>query len=525
MATAHLPSYGQDTNSFAFVKSEKDKSLIEDPFEPEFSKWFDDAPTVPQQTVQAVQQPVAFSYNNGYHPNFSLWASMNQQANTMGTTSSTTAPSMFNSTVNAPMIPFGGNNGTFSQYALAPGAFSPGSGLVYAIPSTALYQGAYQQPMLVGYANGNYVQNPMNQATGGEMRSSNSQQMPTTSPTTTTSASQSFQPVPQLTGINQGTSQSLSSSPQPQLGMQQSSNMQAQPMMLPNFSFPQQMLVTQFVPYNTQFQQLAKSQTPALGDEASEDRKRPRKERPATRRVRQTRPKVVEAKGAIQCRGKNRKKNSQCRNAALMEYIGPRPIYCAEHIELDPNSFYEKCKSPYQKEPGDKKGCKEVVLKEFGLCYKHFGDLVAELERTHDLEKAREHLERINHHLEALEREASDAKKKDGDLFQRKNKLIPKFQEMKRSMVKCIEHIEQPDRKEAAGDDLSVSAEMFNVHLPVLNLSVSTDDFQTSGSFSSESGASTPEQILEDPSDLSSDSPISGDSLFPEADSVSPLSY
>lgn len=38
-----------------------------------------------------------------------------------------------------------------------------------------------------------------------------------------------------------------------------------------------------------------------------------------------------------------------------MEYIGPRPIYCAEHIELDPNSLYEKCKSPYQKEPGDGK--------------------------------------------------------------------------------------------------------------------------------------------------------------------------
>jgi len=104
--------------------------------------------------------------------------------------------------------------------------------------------------------------------------------------------------------------------------------------------------------------------------------KKKRNQRPFVRKIRQTRPKVVEAKGSVQCKGRNRKKGIQCRNAALMEYIGPRPIYCAEHIELDPLSLYEKCKSPYQKERGDGKGCKEVVLKEFGLCYKHFSDLI-----------------------------------------------------------------------------------------------------------------------------------------------------
>jgi hypothetical protein len=159
-------------------------------------------------------------------------------------------------------------------------------------------------------------------------------------------------------------------------------------------------------------------------------------------RVRQTRPKVVEAKGGKQCGGRNRKKGIQCRNAALMEYIGPRPIYCAEHIDLDPNSLYTKCKSPYQKEPGDNKGCKEVVLKEFGICYKHYPDFVNnELLRTRDIDRARIHLTRTTDLLLQLEREAAAAKKKDGDLYQRKNKLIPKFQEMKKLAAKAIDSI------------------------------------------------------------------------------------
>lgn len=78
-----------------------------------------------------------------------------------------------------------------------------------------------------------------------------------------------------------------------------------------------------------------------------------------------------------------------------MEYIGPRPIYCAEHIELDPKTLYCKCRSSYQKEPGDNKGCKEVVLKEFGLCYKHYSDLVNEIVHSRDYEKAHKHYSRI----------------------------------------------------------------------------------------------------------------------------------
>jgi len=228
-----------------------------------------------------------------------------------------------------------------------------------------------------------------------------------------------------------------------------------QPFQLPQFSpshfantpLPdlQQLGTPQLYQLFAQFQQIIKHQS----EELSDDKKR-RPVRPVVRKVRQTRPKVVEAKGAVQCKGKNRKKGMQCRNAALMEYIGPRPIYCAEHIELDPKSLYEKCKSLYQKEVNDNKGCKEVVLKEFGVCYKHYTDMVVEMIHKRDNEMIRKHHLRITELLIQLEKEASAAKKKDGDLYQRKNKLIPKFQEMKKIINKAVETIDGSRTKEDA---------------------------------------------------------------------------
>jgi len=153
---------------------------------------------------------------------------------------------------------------------------------------------------------------------------------------------------------------------------------------------------------------------------------------------RRVRPKVVPEKGAIQCKGMNRKKNQRCRNAALMEYIGPRPKYCAEHIHLDPDCLHMKCASPYQKIPGDKKGCREVVLKEFGLCHKHYRDSTDKMIGSDGFKLAIEKLERVNELLNKLETEAMKAKKTDADLYQRKNKLIPKFQEMKNILIQHI---------------------------------------------------------------------------------------
>lgn len=228
------------------------------------------------------------------------------------------------------------------------------------------------------------------------------------------------------------------------------------------------------------------------GDELFEEKKRKHSPRPVARRVRQTRPKVVESKGAVQCKGRNRKKGTQCRNAALMEYIGPRPIYCAEHIELDPKSLYEKCKSPYQKDPNDNKGCKEVVLKEFGVCYKHYGDLVAEMIENQEYEQIKKHSERINELLTQLERDAAAAKKKDGDLYQRKNKLIPKFQEMKKQAAKALETLDIPHQNDFQED---LPSELTQLNAPVVldgisvhiveSLSESDDDLSSSQSDSS----------------------------------------
>mmetsp|Transcript_18987 Transcript_18987/g.21149 ORF Transcript_18987/g.21149 Transcript_18987/m.21149 type:complete len:418 (+) Transcript_18987:135-1388(+) len=163
---------------------------------------------------------------------------------------------------------------------------------------------------------------------------------------------------------------------------------------------------------------------------------------PYTRRPRKTRAKVVLSKGAVQCKGRNKKKNERCRNAALMEFIGPRPHYCAEHIEQDPACLYKKCCASYQKIKGDGKRCKEVVLKEFGFCHKHFHEIFTAKSPQEESKDCATMLGRVTELLTDLENEAAAAKKFDADLYQRKHKLIPKFQSMKETLLertKCLQ--------------------------------------------------------------------------------------
>jgi hypothetical protein len=44
-----------------------------------------------------------------------------------------------------------------------------------------------------------------------------------------------------------------------------------------------------------------------------------------------------------QCLGMNVKSRRRCKNTALMEYDGPQPHHCAEHIHLDASACYHKC--------------------------------------------------------------------------------------------------------------------------------------------------------------------------------------
>lgn len=161
-----------------------------------------------------------------------------------------------------------------------------------------------------------------------------------------------------------------------------------------------------------------------------------------TRRTRKLRPKVQLGKGAIQCHGMNRKKGIRCRNAALMEYFGTQPLYCAEHIDQDPECLYTKCKSPFQKVPGDEKGCREVVLKEFGYCHKHFDLYTSRFVGPQGFVLCLQKLKRVEYYLDRLEKEAAHAKGVDPDLYQRKNKLIPKFQEMCAALNKRLMTLE-----------------------------------------------------------------------------------
>lgn len=279
----------------------------------------------------------------------------------------------------------------------------------------------------------------------------------TTTSTTSTSSSKQFNTQQSGYNVQQKNSNASKQSQQFNSNQFNQNHFQFAPNTIPDLH---SLATPQLYQLFAQFQQIIKNQTQSPSSSASslpnslssspvncdhdtnDDKKNKKSVRAPIRRVRQTRPKVVEAKGAVQCKGKNRKKGIQCRNAALMEYIGPRPIYCAEHIELDPKSLYEKCKSSYQKEVGDNKGCKEVVLKEFGVCYKHYTDLIVDLVSKKDVDTVKFHHERIAELLNQLEREASAAKKKDGDLYQRKNKLIPKFQEMKKTINKAVETLE-----------------------------------------------------------------------------------
>eukprot|EP00301_Raphidiophrys_heterophryoidea_P001069 c10532_g1_i1.p1 GENE.c10532_g1_i1~~c10532_g1_i1.p1 ORF type:complete len:623 (-),score=144.31 c10532_g1_i1:276-2144(-) len=147
-----------------------------------------------------------------------------------------------------------------------------------------------------------------------------------------------------------------------------------------------------------------------------------------TRRDKPVRPKVVESKGTLQCLGTNRKKKMRCRNAALMEYIGPRPQFCAEHIALDVNAQYHKCDF---RGPEDSKGCKEIVYKDFSRCYKHFKQWLLDDYKGDDALTRLQALHiRVLELLAQLEQEASVAKHEDSELYQRKSKLIPKYQSM-----------------------------------------------------------------------------------------------
>eukprot|EP01091_Cochliopodium_minus_P008559 TRINITY_DN1964_c0_g2_i2.p1 TRINITY_DN1964_c0_g2~~TRINITY_DN1964_c0_g2_i2.p1 ORF type:complete len:490 (-),score=167.70 TRINITY_DN1964_c0_g2_i2:113-1582(-) len=136
----------------------------------------------------------------------------------------------------------------------------------------------------------------------------------------------------------------------------------------------------------------------------------------------------------IQCLGSSKKKGTQCKNAALLEYIGPRPLYCAEHIEEDKNTLHGKCKCPYFKEKGDGKACKQIILKELVMCYRHFDEVLLNL----TLEKARRQKTLVVEMIKKLRQDSKTFLKTNIDLYQRKSKLLPKYIKLDNILSKFI---------------------------------------------------------------------------------------
>lgn len=118
-------------------------------------------------------------------------------------------------------------------------------------------------------------------------------------------------------------------------------------------------------------------------------------------------------------------------NSALMEYIGERPDYCAEHIDNEPDSIYTKCNIFYEKTTAGTVKCKELVLKDFGFCYKHFDHFLKRFTDLHHYSYLFERLIFIETQLKNLLEEAGTATSAEKYLYQRKYKLISKTESMK----------------------------------------------------------------------------------------------
>eukprot|EP00298_Acanthocystis_sp_HF-20_P007036 c16741_g1_i1.p1 GENE.c16741_g1_i1~~c16741_g1_i1.p1 ORF type:complete len:249 (+),score=62.04 c16741_g1_i1:387-1133(+) len=154
-------------------------------------------------------------------------------------------------------------------------------------------------------------------------------------------------------------------------------------------------------------------------------------------------PSSKKTSDAKRCQAVNKQKNQPCRNLALLDYVGPNPLYCAEHIHLDANSLLQKCSATCF--PGSipkQKVCKEIILKEVGICHKHMKDYLRHCD-LYSYEKLGEQalintqklLDRVNLVLQQLKADASSAKLNDRETFQRKAKLISKYRSIRSSLM------------------------------------------------------------------------------------------
>eukprot|EP00301_Raphidiophrys_heterophryoidea_P001856 c10878_g1_i1.p1 GENE.c10878_g1_i1~~c10878_g1_i1.p1 ORF type:complete len:367 (+),score=71.15 c10878_g1_i1:871-1971(+) len=138
---------------------------------------------------------------------------------------------------------------------------------------------------------------------------------------------------------------------------------------------------------------------------------------------------------SIQCVAWNRKTRTRCGNPALMNYVGSQPQHCSEHIHLDPESIYQKCSVvTIDRDTKRHKYCKEVVLKEVQACFKHMPQHIASAQGLRiengdeALKTTRALIAKLRGLLDDLQKEVNAVKQMDPGEYQRKIKLVPKYQ-------------------------------------------------------------------------------------------------
>eukprot|EP01099_Mayorella_cantabrigiensis_P004412 TRINITY_DN330_c0_g5_i1.p1 TRINITY_DN330_c0_g5~~TRINITY_DN330_c0_g5_i1.p1 ORF type:complete len:315 (-),score=62.00 TRINITY_DN330_c0_g5_i1:64-885(-) len=143
-----------------------------------------------------------------------------------------------------------------------------------------------------------------------------------------------------------------------------------------------------------------------------------------------------------QCQAWNKRTSQRCQNIVLMEFLGPIPDFCAQHIEQDPLSLFSHCKfgSPHNDR---RRRCREIVLRDFGWCTKHFDRFLENYNAHSHLPLLQDKLNIVQSHLRELEESHKAPVKDDKSLYHRKYKIITKLQQMKIRLLHRLSKLER----------------------------------------------------------------------------------
>jgi len=122
-----------------------------------------------------------------------------------------------------------------------------------------------------------------------------------------------------------------------------------------------------------------------------------------------------------------------------MDHNGHLESFCAEHIEHDPQSVFARCSFAENQQLAP---CKEIVLKRFGVCHKHFSVYCNRMTE----EGTQQLWENFNFLTSLISSMISEmpSVKKDSKSYHRKYKALRKYQFMRLLLVERVKS--SPDR-------------------------------------------------------------------------------